>query len=131
MFKRKLDIKVNYQCVDPNGRYVILVVTFNKEKCVLAYIYGPNHDHPAFFHKVMQEIDNCNVDLKITGGDFNFVLNTQLDRQGGQCNTYKESLSFLKAYMNTRDLTDVWRELNPDKFLFTWKDITPSQFSPG
>ena len=42
-------------------------------------IYAPNTDDPAFFDSVLTQVDQFEFQSIIWGGDFNCVLNVNLD----------------------------------------------------
>ena len=61
------------------------------------------------------------TDQIVLGGDFNLALDLTLDRQGGAKDLHEKSREVLKKYLCQKNIVDVWREHNPDKFHFTWK----------
>ena len=66
-----------------NGRYIIMDITLGEQRLTLANIYGPNEDKKDFFIDVMDIIGSLPNDNKILGGDFNIILDFELDRTGG------------------------------------------------
>ena len=95
LLKCRTKLKINFQISDSNDRCVILqcTCTINDQKYILANVHGPNADNPTFYHKVVEDIDSLNTDLKIIGGDFNLVLDPIVDRQGSDTN-FKASHEF-------------------------------------
>ena len=72
-------MQVNKCIVDPDGRYILLDTAINNYRLSIANIYAPNGDEPGFYaqlFKSIQQLDNCEV---IIGGDFNLVIDSQLD----------------------------------------------------
>ena len=57
----------------------------------------------------------------ILGGDFNLVLDILKDKKGEKQTTHWNSLKELKSIQNNLDLTDIWRDLNPEENRYTWR----------
>ncbi|KAJ8047235.1 hypothetical protein HOLleu_06188 [Holothuria leucospilota] len=55
-------------------------------------------------------------DNMICGGDFNFVFNLDLDKEGGARRTNFNARKDCFTLMEKYDLIDIWRDRNP----FTW-----------
>ncbi|KAJ8027348.1 hypothetical protein HOLleu_32474 [Holothuria leucospilota] len=55
-----------------------------------------------------------------SGGDFNLVMNLDLDKTGGLPRTNFRARSKLIEIMNRHDLIDIWRERNLQSKSFTW-----------
>ena len=58
-------------------------------------------------------------------GDFNFVLDISMDKKGGNPVTHSKSLEQVKRILAELDLTDIWRDLNPDVHRVTWRRRNP------
>ena len=43
---------------DPNGNFLILEISIQKQKNILVNMYGPNEDKPQFYKNRKQKIDN-------------------------------------------------------------------------
>ena len=56
----------------------------------------------------------------IIGGDFNTVLEPDVDRIGGISITHAKSRETIKTAMDSSDLNDIWRLLNNNTMQFTW-----------
>ena len=61
----------------------------------------------------------------IFGSDFNLVLDILKDKKGESPSTHSNSLKVLKSFHNNLDLTDIWRDLNPEEKRFTWRQHKP------
>ena len=61
----------------------------------------------------------------IIGGDFNLVLDVAKDKTGGRPTTHWKSLKELKYLQENLDLTDIWRDLNPEAKRYTWRQNRP------
>ncbi len=106
---------------DINGRYIIVLGSINSKQITLVNLYALNHDDPLFFQKVFKLILSISESNIIIGGDFNCVDNV-LDRQPCQiASVTSKSNAMLKQYMQSLNIVDIWRILNPqiEIFLFT------------
>ena len=50
----------------------------------------------------------------ILGGDFNLVMDVKKDKKGGKSTTHRNALKVVQNIRDNLDLTDIWRDLNPD-----------------
>ena len=48
-----------------------------------------------------------------------------MDKKGGNPVTHSKSLEQVKRILAELDLTDIWRDLNPDVHRFTWRRRNP------
>ena len=60
----------------------------------------------------------------IVGGDFNVILDPDLDGRGGN-NRKKDSAKLVEDMHLDFDLVDIWRIRNPTTSRFTWRQKTP------
>ncbi|KAL9967304.1 hypothetical protein ACROYT_G025504 [Oculina patagonica] len=71
----------------------------------------------------MRDFDCDNI---VIGGDFNLVLNVELDKQGGNANTYhKKALAEIRKVQINLDVGDIWRDRNPLTTRYTWRRRNP------
>ena len=82
LFREGVEIKVNGVERDKQGRYLILNTIIKDLEVTICNIYGPNDDDPKFFESLWDIINNFDTNSIIWGGDFNVVLNLQLDKRG-------------------------------------------------
>ena len=61
----------------------------------------------------------------IIGGDFNLVLDIDIDKKGGLTKTHTKAVKVIKDQMAELDLVYVWRLLNPDGRRYTWRRQKP------
>uniref|UniRef100_A0A673LWL3 Endonuclease/exonuclease/phosphatase domain-containing protein n=1 Tax=Sinocyclocheilus rhinocerous TaxID=307959 RepID=A0A673LWL3_9TELE len=95
---------------DPDGCFTIINGYIGKYSITIANIYGPNTDKPSFFHSVFVELSNFPNASIILGGNFNTVLNPQLDRSNiGIKYKTNNSSATITQYMEDYGLKDVWR----------------------
>ena len=108
------NITINGEVCDPQGRYVMANIEFQQENFTLCNIYGPNKDDPSFYIDVFETVDSFQNANVIIGGDFNLVLNPELDRTRGSLTTnyQQKSRGVVTEYINTNELCDLWRNRN-------------------
>ena len=107
----------NIKC-DLEGRYIIFDVEENTEKVTCVGLYAPNRDSPEFFRKLSEMLGKRN-ERKVILGDFNLVLDVELDRK----NTYQNNSRAKEEVLNIMDqfsLVDIWRQRAGDKREFSW-----------
>ena len=88
-------------------------------------IYAPNDDNPDFFVKTYRMIEQFDNEFKIISGDFNLVMDVNLDKRGNPM-THINSLETIKMYNEEADIIDIWRHRNSDSFRYTWKRRNPN-----
>uniref|UniRef100_A0A3Q3MSN2 Endonuclease/exonuclease/phosphatase domain-containing protein n=1 Tax=Mastacembelus armatus TaxID=205130 RepID=A0A3Q3MSN2_9TELE len=62
------------------GRYIIVYGQLLDTPVILCNIYAPNSDRPDFFHNLSQLVLEPGSAQMILGGDFNQILDQDLDR---------------------------------------------------
>ena len=120
----KLDFKLEKMISDKNGRYIILDVIVDETHLILVNIYAPNdlNQQLVFFkdlHDRLQEFAQENI---IIAGDFNCAL-ADKDKKGGNPVSKKTPvIKEIERIMHVYNLTDIWRNLNPNTECFTWRN---------
>lgn len=129
LFKANFVYEIEVLREDEQGRFVILKCLIQSEPFVLVNIYAPNKtkDQCVFFEEIQKKLDdlelveNCEA---IIGGDFNVILDANLDGSGGKPHM-KESSKKIEDLCSSFDLIDIWRVRNPDVKRFTWRQKNP------
>ena len=98
---------------------------------LIANCYAPNNDNPEFFHSFCKEIKRFTPQYTIIGGDFNLVLDLEIDKYGGQKVTNFKARDILLANIAALELVDVWRNIHADKAEFTWRRLRPNPILLG
>lgn len=100
---------------DNHGRLIVLDTKMNGANLVLMNLYAPNDisQQVQFFQKLMNKLSNYSDESIIINGDFNCSL-AELDKIGGKPVENKKRVRY--------SLQDVWREMNPEKKQFAWRD---------
>ena len=97
---------------DSDGCYVIVHGQLLDTPVVL---YAPNLDKPEFFHNLSQLLLDLGSDQIILGGDFNQILDQDLDRSLPRCGTESRSAAAIRQLASDLGLTDIWRLMHPDR----------------
>ena len=113
-----VDFKLFSKYNDEEGNMLILDCSINDKRLTLINIYGPNQDTPEFYKTLKQKI-NESENPCIIGGDYNLVLNPEID-----CFEYlhvnnPKSRDMLIHTIIECDLIDCWRDMNLEKKEFT------------
>ena len=124
LFRTNLQCKIEKVSCHENGRYVIVDCEIANQKLTLVNIYAPNSDDPDLMVEILTKIGEHNGANIVIGGDLNLVLDENKDAHGRKGNNRKAA-SVLKMYMEEAMLVDYWREMNPNKFEFTWHRKRP------
>ena len=112
------------------GRLQAVEITINDKDLVILNIYGPNTDDLTHFNTLEKYLkDNADKTL-IIGGDFNTVLDIEIDKKNGRTDTHKLCRKYLNALTETFNLVDIWRIKHPNLKQYTWHSSTkPPIFS--
>ena len=65
------------------GRYVIISFRVYEEVYKVASYYGPNQDDPTCITEMLSTIEQMEGEHTIVVGDFNFVMDINQDKEGG------------------------------------------------
>ena len=125
LFKNNFSRIIHRTYADNRGRFIIVDIEINNLRLLISTIYGPNRDDPDFFLDFIDHIESFDNVTHIIGGDWNFVLDLNIDKKGGLPQTNTLSSDIVKTWMEETDLIDIWRQAHPDDFKFTWKRLRP------
>ena len=125
LFKNNFSYKILKSQIDEDGRYIIIDLELDSFRLLLCTVYGPNKDEPEFFIKFIQAIESFEISNYVIAGDWNFILNIDLDKKGGIAQTNHLARDVVSTWMEDADIIDVWRHYHPEDFKFTWKRLKP------
>ena len=91
----------------------------NKVTYAIANIYAHNDVKPEFITYVMDQVKQLNCVYNIIGGDFNFVMDNNIDRNNIVWYN-KPARDKMLEIMEAENMIDVWRVCYPEKKAFTW-----------
>lgn len=120
------------QYSDPNGHFILIVLSIHQNVVIITNIYGYNShsDNRKLFEawddKISFWLGKYPEAFLIFGGDFNVVYDNNLDRSppsGSNDNHY------LKEFMEKFDVEDVFRQKFPTLKTFTWSTKNLSRMS--
>lgn len=114
LFNDNCEVKVHKKYRDENGNYLILEATIDNLQFLLVNLYSPNSDTPEFYSQLLGKIEEIySGQYVIISGDFNLVLNQDLDTMNyKRINNPKAQVEVHKL-METLDFIDIFRENNP------------------
>ena len=125
LFNNNFEYKVTGQISDPNGNYLILDVKIDSKQIILCSVYGPNQDTPSFFSDLLAIIDSYNQENIIICGDFNLVLQTNMDYDNYLHVNNPNARKTLLQIIEERGLIDSFREIHPFEKKYTWRRRNP------
>ena len=85
LFNNNFDLQLLRTYLDPNGRFIICDITAEKKCKTIATLYAPNDDDPNFFLNFFDHLNDFQCDEVIIGGDFNLVLDLDMDTKRRSC----------------------------------------------
>lgn len=122
VFAKKLKCENLKQVKDSEGR--CLMIEFcgtEKKQYVLCCIYAPcDKDTPDFFENLQDDINDLCCENIILCGDFNVVLNQNLDCIGYANENRPKSRERVLKLMKDKHLIDIFREMNPNVSEYTY-----------
>ena len=102
------------------GRVQSLELKMHEKPITIINIYGPNKDELNVFETLDMYIRSNDEKNFIIGGDFNTVLDTNLDKKNGRIDTHKLARQKIIDIIETHDLADIWRDKHPGLKQYTW-----------
>ena len=123
LFNSTFEYKVHSVTKDPNGCFIIMDVDLEGKRVTLTNIYGPSAgDNPTLIDKVFNLVLQVGNDAVIMGGDWNCLLNPNLDARNYSNNYLRpRTRETIFNRMSDLDLVDVFRKLYPEKKAYSWR----------
>lgn len=127
LVKRNSDFEILAEATDDEGRVTILKIKNEQSTIVLGNVYAPTQDDSTQQIKIIDFIEDVLETFQcqdiILGGDFNLILNPNLDRidlstATGVSGRYRDRIN---ALLHELHLCDVWRLMNSNKKRFTFR----------
>ena len=119
LVKKSSQFKLIYHKEIIPGKIQALKLNIDDHDVVLINVHGPNND-ASFFETLYDFLGENDEEEYIIGGDFNTVLNSNLDKFGGIKGTHQKCRDKIIASIDNFDLADIWRVLNPSLRQYTW-----------
>jgi exonuclease III len=124
LIRENLEHEVIAEKNDNNGRWQIAKIKMKGTTITIANYYGPNDDNPSHLEDMINEIHKIEPEKLIVTGDYNLVMNIDIDKKGGLPRTNFKCQKLLKSWMEELELSDIWRIKNPEKRVYTWVSKT-------
>ena len=126
LLNNNFEYKVEKVDSDPNGNFLILDIIIQGKHFTLINLYGPNEDKPKFYKELRQKYTSLDNDNIIMCGDWNFVLNPDIDSNNYlHINNPRARQEVLDNMMEEDGLLDVYRLYNEEQREFTWSRRNP------
>ena len=111
---------------DTEGRFLILEIERQGTIYTIGNIYAPTRnferDQQRCFLIFTTQLDTMQNNHTILGGDINLYMNPRLDKMDNSPdhNDNRNLRVDVCSFMQTNNIVDAWRTVNPDKRCFTW-----------
>lgn len=131
LVRRNLDVDILNIEKDKCNRILYLKLKIDENVVHLFNVYAPNKEteQVAFMNSLIAFVSKHNInsaDNCVFGGDWNQVLNVDLDKVGGISNVIRQKyLAKLQEFMGLLDVIDIWRMRNGIKKKYTWRQKKP------
>lgn len=125
LFNNEFEYKILQVKADGSGNYLLLDVEVERKRFTLVTVYGPNEDTPDFYVKVAKSIEEIGNETCIICGDFNLVLDQDLDTFNYLHVNNPKAKECLLNIKDAFNLVDPYRELNETARRYTWRKPNP------
>ena len=125
LINNNFEQKVEKVKTDTNGNYIIMEITIQGKKITLVNVYGPNQDNPNFYVTLLNKIAEFENDQIILCGDWNFILDPQMDCENYLHINNPNARKVILNYIEEENLIDIWRVMNENSKKYTWRRINP------
>ena len=119
LFNNNFIFQLQRSFLDNTSRFIICDVKTNEKLITLATIYAPNEDDQGVFERFHDHLRDFKCNGIIIGGNFNLVLDIDIDKKGGLAKIHTKAVKVIKDHIAELDLVDVWQLLNPNGRRFT------------
>ena len=102
------------------GRLHALELNIEERDTIILNLYGPNTDSVNYFEILEKYLKENEDKTFIIGGDFNTIIDTELDKKNGRTDTHKLCRNKLSCIIDEFDLVDIWRSKHPSSKKYTW-----------
>ena len=126
LLNNNFEYKVEKINSDVNGNYIILDINIEGKKFTLINLYGPNDDKPKFYKELRQKYKTLNNDNIIMCGDWNLVINPDLDTNNYlHINNPRARNEVLDSIIEEDGFLDTYRIFHEEKREYTWSRRNP------
>lgn len=121
LIKKNFPIEVKKCSCLFEGRVIMLEIIVDEQSYLITNVYGPNEDDAEFYIKLFEEINNKEEPNFIIVGDLNVTLSFDKDTRGLSTDSHKRKREIINNFIDVQNVSDIWRERNPEKYQFSWK----------
>ena len=123
---KEYDIEIVQVVKDDDGRYLIMHIRYDNEDYILGNMYAPTRNFEQSqietLDRFIGHLNGIQVSNIILGGDWNLYFSPLLDKLDNILDrndnpTYRNNL---KSFLETNNMVDAWRTINPYERKFTW-----------
>ena len=127
LFNNNFEFRIKTVYKGVGGNSLMVVVEIKQKEFLFVNIYGPNKDDPEFYNILTDKLKEIQYDNVIIGGDFNLVLDPSRDYHNYKNINNPRARDAVDHLTDELQLSDIWRELNPDCRRYTWRRSNPFQ----
>ena len=110
---------------DTQGNLLVLDLILSNFTLRIINLYAPNTDNPGFFCKVRNFVETSNQQYNIVCGDFNLVLDKEMDSMNYVCINNPQSRSEVLEMCTSLGMVDSFRFSHPKIKRYTWRRKNP------
>jgi exonuclease III len=122
LLNNNFDCKVLSEKGDVDGNYLLLKLSLEGHEVLLCTVYGPNNDiPPQFFESIQAHIDDMQCMNIIWCGDFNLVLNPDLDCYNYKCVNNPKARNKVLELIESNGYVDPFRQLHENLGRYSWR----------
>jgi exonuclease III len=125
LFNNNFEFKIKKVERAVNGNFIIILLTTEEKDILLVNIYGPNKDDANFYEDLKERIIHYDHQGLIIVGDWNLVFDPVDDYDNYINVNNPKARENVEHMINDLNLTDIWRENNPQVKRFTWRRSSP------
>ena len=115
LVNNNFDFNMIREFKDVSGNYLILDVVIEDIPFLLINLYGPNSDTPCFYSELVNKIlEAYSTQHIIIGGDFNLILDKELDSMNYINHNNPKATAEVLKLMDILNLKDIFRDNHPD-----------------
>ena len=127
----QVDLKIEGITSHVHGRYVFLKGAAHGLNLLLGGVYFPTRSKVKEQIEFLNKLDQCisemfsSNDLLVLGGDFNVIVDENLDHSGATKLMRSNFVNYLDVFVRKHQLVDIWRKRNPKLKQYTFRQRTP------
>ena len=128
IINNNFEYKLHMVNKDRDGRFILCDLELpGIARFLMLNIYGHNQDKPELLSNILNMLEENMIRNWILCGDWNLVLDQNLDTLNYLESNNPNSTLLLKQFIQKYNLLDIWRQNNPEKRKFTWFRSNPTK----